>query len=79
MSPSDKIGSFGVLETSLLPVKGCKFLPMLGTYGHCAVGSMPHLLCHRSSLYNVQLRGPVTLATIAKHLAMELSRPVLST
>ena len=25
---------FTHLETSPLPVKGCKFLPMLGTHGH---------------------------------------------
>ena len=25
---------FTHLETSPLPLKGCKFLPMLGTYGH---------------------------------------------
>ena len=39
-----KVSLFGVfrpnqevfthMETSPLPVKGCKFLPMLGTYGH---------------------------------------------
>ena len=30
-------------ETSPVPVKGCKFWPMLGTHGHWAV-SVPHLL-----------------------------------
>ena len=28
---------FSHLETSLLPVKGCQFWPMIGTYGHWAV------------------------------------------
>ena len=28
---------FTHMETSPLPVKGCKFLPMLGTHGHSAV------------------------------------------
>ena len=34
---------FTHMETSTLPVKGCKFRPVLGTYGHCSKGS---LTCH---------------------------------
>ena len=34
---------FTYIETLLLPVKGCKFWPMLGTRGHWAEGS---LTCH---------------------------------
>ena len=45
---------FTDMETSPLPVKGCKFWPMLGTHGHWAVRffSMPHLLWHGASVYN---------------------------
>ena len=35
--------------------------------------SVPHLLWHGASVYNGQLRGPVTLAPIAERLAVELS------
>ena len=35
--------------------------------------SVSHLLWHGTSVYNVHLRGPVTLATIAERLAVELS------
>ena len=47
---------FTLLNMSPLPVKGCKFLPILGTYGHWAVWvfSVPHLLWHEASVYNGQ-------------------------
>ena len=35
--------------------------------------SVPHLLWHGASVYNGQLRGPVTLAPNAERLAVELS------
>ena len=38
--------------------------------------SVPHLLWHGSSVYNGDLRGPVTLALIAEPLAVELPLPV---
>ena len=38
---------------------------------------VPHLLWHETSVYNGQFRGSVTLISIAKHLAVELSLPVL--
>ena len=34
--------------------------PMLGTRGYRGFLSVPHLLWHRKSVYNVHLRGPVT-------------------
>ena len=41
--------------------------------------SVPHLLCHRASVYNVHLRGPVTITPIAERLAVELLLPVITT
>ena len=66
-----------VMETSLLPVKGCKFWPM--AIEQWRFFSMPHLLWHRSSVYNGHLRGPVTLTPIVESLAVELSIPVFTT
>ena len=65
------------LETSPLPVKGCKFWPMLGTYGQWVFFHVPHLLWHGAPVYNGHLRGPVTLTPIAFQLAVEQSLPVL--
>ena len=51
---------FTHMETSPLPVKGCKFLPMLGTHDHWTVSflSVPHLLyVTRASVYTGHLRG----------------------
>ena len=69
------------IETSLLPVNGCKCRSMLGTHDHWAgrFFSVPHLLWHGTSIYNGNLRGPVTLTPIAEHLAVELSLPVFTT
>ena len=68
-------------STSPLPVKGCKFWPMLGTHGHEQWGffSVPHLLWHGASVFNGHLRGPVTLTPIAERSAVELSLPVFTT
>ena len=63
-------------ETSLLPVKGCKLSPMLGTYGHWAV--RVHLLRHGPTVYNGHLRGPVTLTPNAERLTVELLLPVFT-
>ena len=38
--------------------------------------SVPHLLWHWASVYNGQLRGPVTLTPIAERFAVEMSLPV---
>ena len=60
---------------SPLPVKGCKFWPMLGTLAIEQWGyfSVPHLLWHEASVYNGHLRGPVALALIAERIAVEPS------
>ena len=63
------------METSLLPVKGCKFdlrsaLMAIEQWGFLSV---PHLLINGASVYNSHLRGPVTLTPIAEFLAVELS------
>ena len=73
--PTPKI--FANMEKSPLPVKGCIFLPMLGTLGHRAVRvlAVPHLLW--AYIYSSHFRGPVTLTPNAEHLAVELSLPVL--
>ena len=41
--------------------------------------NLPQLLRHLPTLYNGHLQGPVTLAPVAEHLAMELSLPVFTT
>ena len=64
---------FTPMETSPLPVKGCKFWSMLGTHGH-----VQHLLWQGTSVYNGHLRGPVRLTPIAERLAVELSLPVFT-
>ena len=40
---------------------------------------VPHLLWHRTSVYNGHLWWPVLLPPVAKHLAVELTTPVLTT
>ena len=40
--------------------------------------SVPHLLWHGASIYNGQLRGPVTLTPIPQRLAVELSISVFT-
>ena len=71
--------AYGDMETSPLPVKGCKFWPMLGIHGYWAVMvlNVPHLLRHGPTVYN--LRGPVTLTPVAERLAVSLSLPVFTT
>ena len=55
---------FTHLETSPLPVKGCKFRPMLGTYGHWAVRVLwcttPTVTRGIYRIYNGHLWGPMT-------------------
>ena len=41
--------------------------------------NVPHLLWHKPSLYQGHLQGPVTITFVAERLALELSRPVLTT
>ena len=41
--------------------------------------SVIHLLWHRTSVYNGHIRGPATLAPVAKRLQMEMSLPILTT
>ena len=57
---------FTRMETSPLPVKGCKFWPMLDTHGHEQWGffSVPHILWHGASVYNGHLRGPIKLTLL---------------
>ena len=62
------------LETSSLPVKAANDLcSALMVNKHWGFFSVPHLLWHRTSIYNGHLRGPVTLTPIAERLAVELS------
>ena len=57
---------FTDMETSPLPMKGCKFWTMLGTYEQWGFFNVPHLLWHESSVYNGHLWGLVTLTPIAE-------------
>ena len=70
----------GTSETSPLPVKGCKFWPMLGTE-QWGFFSMTHYLWRWASVYNGYPRGPVTFAPNPERLEVELSLhvPVLTT
>ena len=70
---------FTDLESSPLPVKGCTFWPMLGTCELWGFFSVSHLLWHGTLVYNVHLRGPMTLTPNAERLAVERSLPVLKT
>ena len=51
---------FTHMETSPLPVRGCKFWPMLGTHGHWTVRffGVPHLLWHGHPLIMVIFEDP---------------------
>ena len=58
---------FTYMQSSSIPGKGFKFWLILGTQALMAIEqwcffNVPRLLWHRSSVYNVHLRGPVTLA-----------------
>ena len=55
------------LDMKLLPMKGCKFWLLFCTYAieHLSFFSMPHLLRHRTSVYN-GLWGPVILTSIVE-------------
>ena len=44
-----------------------------------AFSSLPHLLWHAASVYYCRVWGPLTLASVAERLAVELSLPVLTT
>ena len=56
-------------DTSPLPVNGCKFWPLLGTFGHEQWGffTVPHLLWHGTSVFMVISKDPW-------HAHLELSR-----
>ena len=68
---------FTHMETSPVPLKGCKCWPMLGTHGH--ILSVPHLQWHERSVYNGHLRWPSTFPSIAERLAVALSLPIFTT
>ena len=69
---------FTHMETSPLPVKGCRFWPGLGTHSFWEWGffSVLNLLWNWTSVYTWE---HVTLAFVAELLAMELSLPVFTT
>ena len=76
--------NFSLMEAPPLPVKGCKFWPMLDqdSWPLSSEGSLAchmHLLWHGASVYNGHLREPVTLTPIAERLALELLLPVFTT
>ena len=60
---------FTHIETSPLPVKGCKFWPICSTLmaiEQWGFFSVLHLLWHGASVYNGHLRGPMTLKPITE-------------
>ena len=64
---------FTYVETSSLPMKNCKFLTLLGTFGHWAVRFFfSHAYC-----VTWHFRGFLTPTSNSKRLAVELSLPVL--
>ena len=58
-------GFFTHLKTSSLPVKGCKFWPILGIYGLGAVRVRLRATPTVTRGINSQLRGPVTLTPLS--------------
>ena len=67
------------METWPLPVKGCKFWPMLSTHGLIEQWGflyLPHLLRLGPTVNNGHLKGPVTLTPVAERVAVELSLPI---
>ena len=63
---------FTNMEISPLPVKGCKFWPMLGTHGHWAVC---HTYCDMGHPFKMVISEDLwhSLLMPIKHLAVELS------
>ena len=78
--PTPEFFSHTCLETSLLPVKGFKLWPLLGTHDLWARKSwrgflsLPHLMCQETSVYMA-----ISLTPVAKGLAVELSLPIRTT
>ena len=66
------------MDTSQLPVKGCKFWPMLAI-GQWGFFSVPHLLWHRASVYNGNRWSLRTCDTHTYCWAMELLLPDFAT
>ena len=79
--PTREFFTYIETSTSLLPVKGCEFKPMLGTNSYWAVRVLWRAppTVKGVSVYNCHLRGPVTLTLVEERLAMELSLPVFTT
>ena len=70
---------FTHMETSPLPMKGCKFCLAPVAIEQWGFFSVPHLLWQGASVKNGHLWGPVTLTPIVERLAVELSLPVFTT
>ena len=68
---------FTDMERSTLPMKDCKFWPIIGN--HWGFFSVPHLMWDGTSIYNGYLRGPVTLAHVTERVAVDLTLPILTT
>ena len=64
---------FTHMQTSPLPLKGCKFWPWW------PLSSEGSLAWHGESVYNGNIRGPVTVTPTAERLAVELLLPVFTT
>ena len=64
---------FTYKETPPLPVKDCKFWHVLGSHDHRSV--KVYLLWHGTSVYNDQLREPVTLALLPSAFATFTNLP----
>ena len=78
--PTISISFLTHTETSPLPVKGCKFWPVLDTDGHWAarVSMLATLYVTRDILFSCHLRWPVTHTPVAERFAEELSLPVFT-
>ena len=67
-------GFFTHMEMSILPVKGCKFWPMLGTRGHWAVRVLKRATL--TVTRGIRLLWP---SPFAERLTVELPLPVFTT
>ena len=70
---------FTHLEKLPLPVKGCYYFYARHLWPLSSEGSLACLTWHGASAYNGKLLRPVTLIPNVEQLAVELSRPFLTT
>ena len=70
---------FPHMQTLQLPVKGFKFLLILGTHDHLAENVLPFATSSLTrDIHNSHLRGPVTITPVPERLGAELVKEGMS-